>query len=245
MRNSFIKTIAFLFFSFLFLSGGTVALAQSEYRFRVRHDHLRKYCEGELVLSETGVEYVTANTEHARKWAYVDIKMLKLVSPTKFQVLTYEGSRRQLGRDREFKFELVEGEISREVSDFLLPRVKKPVLNTFVATDQQPLYLIPVRHRQGFGGGGTGALKVYPDGLVYESENDKENSRYWRWSDIQGIARSGQFRFSVTTFEPQFGGPTRSFNFDLKEAMDDRVYDYLWDRVFKVRYYPPAPSTRQ
>ena len=219
---------------------GTTAAAQTEYRFKVKHDHVRKYCVGELVINDSGVEYLTENEEHARKWDFVDIKMLKLVSPTKLKVLSYETGRLKVN-DRDFSFELTEGEITKGVSDFVLSRVKRPVSTTFVpAGDEQPVFSIPVRHRRRFGGD-SGTLRVYAASVVYESEGEQENSRYWRWSDIQGIGRSGQFKFSLTTYEPELGGPVKTFDFDLKEPMDDRLYDYMWDRVYKVSYrLPPA-----
>lgn len=243
MKISIIKTFAGLILLFFFVIGAGEALAQSKFRYSVKHDHLRKYCEGELVINDAGIEYVTDKAEHARKWAFVDIQMIKLISTKKMQVLTYEENKLQLGRDREFKFDLVEGEITKEVSDFILSKVKRPVLTTFIETEAQVLFAIPVRHRHRFGGC-AGTLKVYANGLVYESENEQENSRYWRWSELQGIARSGQFQFSVTTYEPQFGGPTKQFNFDLKEPINDKVYDYIWDKVFKVQYYPPAVGVK-
>jgi hypothetical protein len=226
----------------LFLVGAT-ASAQTEYRFKVKHDHVRKYCLGELVINDSGVEYVTENTDHARKWEYVDIKLLKLVSPTKLKVLSYENGRFKVN-DRDFRFELAEGELTKEVSDFVLTKVKRPVSTTFVpAGDEAPVFSIPVRHRRRFGGD-SGTLKVYAASVVYESEGEQENSRYWRWSDIQGIGRSGQFKFSLTTYEPEFGGPTKTFDFDLKEPMDDRLYDYMWDRVYKVSYRLPPAGAR-
>ncbi len=224
----------------LFFVAGTTVSAQAEYRFKVKHDHVRKYCVGELVIGDSGVEYLTDNKEHARKWDFVDIKMLKLVSPTKLKVLSYETGRFKVA-DRDFSFELTEGQITKEVSDFVLSKVTRPVSTTFApATDERPVFSIPVRHRRRFGGD-SGVLKVYPASVVYESEGEREKSRHWRWSDIQGIGRSGRFKFSLTTYEPEFGGPAKTFDFDLKEPMGDPLYDYMWDRVYKVSYrLPPA-----
>ena len=75
---------------------------------------------------------------------------------------------------------------------------------------------------------------MYAHMAIYESD-DPEGSRRCRWSDINGIGRTGHYQFGVTTYEPEFGGPSKTYNFDLKEQMDERVYDYLWTRVYKVR----------
>jgi hypothetical protein len=211
--------------------GGREALAQ-EFRYRVEHDHAIGSCKGELVINQDGVEYQASKMEHTRKWSYTDIEMIKLRSPKKLRILTYESARMKLGRNRAFEFKVLDGEVTKEASDFLLARVQRPLSTTFVASEEKPRYAIPVRHRHSFGGD-QGTLKVYADRVIYESQKKQESSRYWRWSDIKSFSRIGRYEFSITTFEPEFGGPTKTFNFDLKEEMNDAVYEYVWARVYK------------
>lgn len=224
----------------------------TEFRFRVRHDHLRKSCAGELVVNNTGVEYLTDHEQHKRSWPFNDIRLLKLISATKIEVLTYQQRRLtpslnepfKFGSDESFKFELLESEISADLSEFLLARIKRPVLTTFVrqaGEENPPLYVLPARHRHRWGGC-NGELRIYEDRVIYESFEDKENSRLWRWSDIQSFGRSGRYKFEIATFEPQFGGE-KTFNFDLKEEMTDEAYDFVWKKFYKVTYYAPVART--
>lgn len=239
MKRLVLSLITALTFSVFLLSA--VEASAAEYRFKVKHDHVRKYCVGELVINDSGVEYVTGEEGHSRKWRYADIKMLKLVSPTVIKVLSYENSKLKVG-DRDFRFELTEGRLTKEVSDFVLSNVKRPVSTTFVPdSGEEPVYAIPVRHRRRLGGD-EGTLKVYPTSVVYESAGGADDSRYWRWSDIRGVGRTGRFQLSVKTYEPEFGGPTKSFDFDLKEPVGDEVYDYMWDRVYGVTGRLPAAA---
>jgi hypothetical protein len=212
--------------------GGREVLGQ-EFKFMVEHDHLVKSCKGELIISTQGIEYQTENKDHARKWDFTDIKMIKLESPKEIEIISYETSSKTLGMDRGFNFTLVEGEVTKDVSEFLLTKIERPLSTSFVATEEKPRYELPVRHRHRFSAC-RGLLKVYADRVIYESDRP-ENSRYWRWSDIRSISRTGPYQFGVTTYEPEFGGPSKTFNFDLKEQMDETVYDYLWTRVYKVR----------
>jgi hypothetical protein len=208
---------------------GAEASAQ-EFTFPVRHDHAVKSCEGDLIINQTGVEYCTSSG-HARKWTYTDIKMIELISDHEIRVLTYDARRIKLGHDQEFKFKVLNGEIPKAVSEFLLARVDRPLTTSFVASKETPLYELPVRHRHRLTGC-QGSLRIYPDRITYESENP-EHSRYWRWQDIQSISRAGPYQFTITTYEPQAGGPTRSFNFDLKERMNDDIYEFLWAKVYR------------
>jgi hypothetical protein len=243
MRN-LIFSLFVMLVVFLYTSSTSVT-AQSEYRLKVKHDHIRKYCVGELVINNSGVMYLTENKDHNRKWDFIDIKMIKLISPTKLKVLSFENSKFKVN-DRNFSFELIEGgEITKNVSDFILSKVNRPVSTSFIPnTEDKPLFSIPVRHRRRFSSD-TGTLKIYTTSVVYDSEGEHENSRYWRWSDIQSIGRSGQYKFSLTTYEPELGGPVKSFDFDLKESLQDSVYDYMWDRVYRVSYRLPSASVEQ
>jgi hypothetical protein len=138
-----------------------------------------------------------------------------------------------VGRDETFEFKVIQGQVTKELSDFLLARIARPLATTFVATEEKGRYEIPVRHNHRVSSC-QGVLKVYPDKLIYESSK-QENSRYWRWADIQSISRTGPYQFSVTTYEPKLGGP-KLYNFDLKEQMGEAIYEYLWARVYKVTY---------
>ena len=238
MRHSFTRLIGAAFSIAIF----TVGARSQEFTFTVEHGHTFKSCKGSLILNGEGVEYRTTHKDHARRWAFTDIKMFKLLSPKTVKLLTYESKRLRLGSDDTFEFKVTKGELSNEVSDFLLARIERPLTTSFVATKEKPLYELPARHRHTFGGD-QGTLKVYTDGVIYESSRT-ESSRRWRWSDIQSISRTGPYRFSITTYEPKFGGPTKTFNFDLKERMYDAVYDYLWTRIWKPSL-PASPEERQ
>jgi hypothetical protein len=223
------------------LATASTASAQ-EFTFPVEHNHTFKSCKGDLIINGEGVDYRTTHKDHARRWTYTDIKMITLVSPTQVTILTYERRRLTLGRDEVFQFKVLKGELSREVNDFLLAHVSRPLTTSFVKSEENPQYAIPVRHRDTFRGD-QGTLKVYADGVAYESVRTK-SSRRWRWTDIQSINRMGPYQFAITTYEPKFGGPTRTYNFDLKERMEDTVYDYLWARIYKPTL-PKSPDVKQ
>lgn len=235
MASAMTASIGFL------LALASMASAQ-ESTFPVEHNHTFKSCKGDLIINNEGVEYRTTHKNHSRKWTYTDIKMIKLVSPTQVTVLTYESRWLTLGRDEAFDFKVLKGELSKDVNDFLLARVSSPLATSFVKSEENPRYAIPVRHRHSFGGD-QGTLKVYADGVAYDSVRTK-NSRRWRWTDIQSISRTGPYQFAVTTYEPRFGGPTMTYNFDLKERMDDTVYDFVWSRIYKPTL-PASPEVKE
>jgi hypothetical protein len=224
-----------IFLSILLLALHIHAEGQTEYKFTVQHDHLYKYCEGELIITQSGIEYRTDHKKHRRSWPYIDIKMIKIVSPTHLSVLTYENSRIKIGMDESFSLVLTKGKITADINQFISSHIKRPFSTTFTKSGDKPQYTVQVRHRHRFGGC-VGVLKIYSDGMAYEAEKESKNSRYWGWKDIESIGRSGPFQIEVRTYEPQIGGPTRVFNFDLKQKLDDQVYDYVWDKVYQSLY---------
>jgi hypothetical protein len=101
-----------------------------------------------------------------------------------------------------------------------------------VRSEEKSAYEMPARHRHSFGGC-QGTIRIYGDRVVYESARP-ENSGLWRWTDIRAISRTNPYQLSITSYEPKMGGPTKTYNFDLKERMSDAVYDYLWSRIYNV-----------
>jgi hypothetical protein len=225
----------------LILSAPIVAQAQS-FEFSVEHQHTLRSCRGTLTITTEKIEFQTAHKEDSRLWRYLEIRQIKVVSPTKLEITSYEDQKRMLGRDRIFIFKLLDGQILPEISALFIEKTKYPVATSVMPeTSESPKFELAVKHLHTFGGC-EGMLKIYADRVVYQSADKTENSRYWRWSDMQSISRSGAYQFSISSFESQLVGPTKTFNFVLKERMDETVYDYLWGKVNRVTYpLPPAP----
>ena len=216
----------------VFLFAFVLQANAQEFRYQVRRDKLVGHAEGELIISAERVEYRAKKEKDGRMWAYKEIKLFEVLSPTRLRIRTYEdGSRWKLGKDRDFTFDIVGAQLTQEVSDFLRGRIARPFVTSFTTEGGDPTAQISVKHLHRFGGC-QGVLKVYPDRLSYEAD-DRHDSRSWLWKDIRSISRPDKFRFEVVTYEPQFGGPSRSFNFTLKEEMPDATYDLIWASVFR------------
>lgn len=209
----------------------TPSVRAQEFAYKVQQDRLIGHRNGELIISDKGVEYRTKREKESRAWTYTDIRLLEILSPTRVRIWTYKDRKLLLGRDQSLTFKIVEGQIDQKVSDFLRERIARPFVTSFAEEDQNALAQIPVKHSHRFGGC-EGLLKIYSDRLVYESQTGHD-SRSWRWTDIRSVGRPDIYRFDVETFESQLGAAGRSFNFILKEQMADRTYDLIWSRVYR------------
>jgi hypothetical protein len=207
------------------------ALAQS-YEFKVEHERPLRNRQGKLIITPEKIEYRTDHKGESRTWRYDELRQIKVESPRRIELVSYEDQKWKLGLDRIFKFKVLEGEITPEVSALLMERASRPVLAPSVApaTNDAPVFEAPVKHLHRFGGC-IGALKIYSDRVVYETKDEPEDSRFWRYSDIQNFSQSGRYRFEVTSFEDKFGGP-KAYNFQLREELPAQAYDYVWTRVY-------------
>jgi hypothetical protein len=93
------------------------------------------------------------------------------------------------------------------------------------------LWEIPVK-LQGTLQGSEGMLQVGPDRIVYRTDS-KDQSRTWRYQDIENVSTSGPFQLTITTYEraKTHYGTLKGFNFQLKQRLDDKRYQILWKRL--------------
>ena len=196
------------------------AALASAAQFPVRHEHLRKGCTGVMTVDENGVSFTGAK-KHAWRWKYEDIQELRL-APESIYILTYKDSNLWLGEDREYKFT---GKIPAEELYALL---RERMDQRFVAKVGQaiglPTWSLPVKHLRP-SGGSEGTLAFGADAIVY-STSARDESRTWRYSDIQNIGSSGPFQLTITTLE-------KGFNFQLKQPITEARYNQLWLQIEK------------
>ncbi|MFN0087158.1 MAG: hypothetical protein ACKVX9_17350 [Blastocatellia bacterium] len=212
-----------------------ISAAAQSYEFAVEHEHMLRDCRGTLIIGPDKVEYKTNYNKDARVWNYNELRQIKVESPARIELITYEDQLRMAGRDRAFKFKILAGAISAEASALLMEKAAHPLVTGIIsATEKAPTFEIAVKHLHRLGGC-EGTLRIYPDRVVYESKEMSSDSRFWRYADIQNFSQSERFRFEVASFEDKFGGP-KAYNFQLREELPGAVYDYLWARVYPSKF---------
>jgi hypothetical protein len=213
-------------------------LAQKELRFEVRHDHWRKYGAGTLVITERGVSFQELTkkkqVKHAFELNYQDIQELKL-SADKLTLVTYKDRKWLLGMDKEYKFTLTPGQSFSDVYTLLKGRLDQRFVAALADEQIQPLWEIPVK-LIGRVTGSEGVLEVGADRIVYKTTK-KGQSRTWRYRDIENISNSGPFQLTLTTYEraKTHYGNLKGFNFQLKQALDEKQFNLLWRRLNQTK----------
>jgi len=189
---------------------------------------------GDLILTGEAIEFRAAGKEkNGRKWPYADIQSLDRVSTKELVILTYEDHKRELGRDREFRFLLTEGEIGDELFEALRARLKKPATDRVVPEIATPIYEVAVKHLHAVGGC-EGRLLFTENTAVYKTSH-KQDSREWRLdTDVESAWSRDLYHLEIHAFENnrwEFSR-TRVYSFVLKEPLDGEFY-----RGLKMKLY--------
>jgi hypothetical protein len=202
-------------------------------QFPVRHEHWHDHCNGVLTVDEQGVSYAGPK-KHRWSWKYQDIQQLT-VSADRVTVLTYKDNKLLLGADRAYQFtgKVPAPELYALLKDRLDQRFVAAVAPDAGHVPALPAWTFPVKH-MGRITGSEGTL-TFGAGAVTYSTPAKEDSRTWRYSDIDNISSSGPFQLTVTTFERDkyTFGDRKGFNFELKERITEAAYNEIWMQIQK------------
>jgi len=194
-------------------------LARGE-QFPVRHEHLRKGCDGTMTVDESGVRFTGAN-KHAWTWKLQDIQEFTL-SPGSIHILTYKDSKLRLGADREYRFT---GKVPAErLYALLRDRMDQRFVAALGQASSLPGLALPAKHL-GRIVGSEGILSFGAETVAY-STPARDDSRTWRYSDIDSISSSGPFQLTITTLE-------KDFHFQLKQPIAEARYNELWLQIEK------------
>ena len=193
------------------------ASALSLSAFPVEHRHLHGRCAGDLRIDTVGVSF-TGSRKHDAHWKLEDIRELKL-APDGVYVLTYRGAYDFRG---EVPAQRLYAELRNVMDQRLVFEAARP--------EAHAIWSVPVKHR----GGADGVLAFGEDSVVYTSDA-RDESRTWRYPDIDNIATSGPLQLTITTFERALVhyNDRKDFNFELKQPITEAKYNELWLLVEK------------
>jgi hypothetical protein len=231
------------FLAILLLTAPYVPAQSAGWQFKVEHIRSLRNHYGTLTVDNVGIKYKSDRDKRSLAWKFRDIQQLKLEPPF-FEILTYEDQKWKLGKDRIYRFKIIEGSIDARLSDFLRQRISGTFVTAIAPeTSDEPEYRVPVKHRLVLGGS-EGILQVYDDRVVYRSQSARD-SRVWTYRQIESFAFPSAREFELLTDEKEFGGPTRTFRFQLKEPLPESAYDFLWVRINRSHYLPSGrfPAT--
>jgi hypothetical protein len=189
---------------------------------------------GELILTPESIEFRASEKEkNSRKWSYTDIQYLDRVSTKELVILSYEDLKWELGRDREFRFLLTEGEIGDELFETLQARLNRPSTDRVVRDVAAAVYEAPVKHLHSLGGC-EGQLLFTDRTAIYKTSHGQD-SREWRLdTDVESVWSQDPYHLEIHVYEnnrTEFSR-TRVYKFVLKAPLDSEFYSGLKRKLY-------------
>jgi len=183
---------------------------------------------GMVEIDDQGITYTAHKKEHSRSWKWLDVQYFDRVSRTEFAVLTYEDERRLLGRDKQYRFRIMDGELSDTLFASISVHLKRPVTDRVAPEKIVAPYTIPVKHEHSFGGC-EGELQFTNDAIYFVTKHEPDG-RDWRLDrDIVSVWSDDPYRLEIRAYDNnrrEFSR-TANYKFDLKEKLDPAFYREL------------------
>ena len=215
-----------LFVLSLLLAGAAGATAaESPLSLPVRADRLFGGDPGTLVITDEGLAFEAREASKARRWTFDDIRAVRIPSPRRIVVETYEptGRLHLRGGPRAYAFDVVEGAVTPDFVAAVLGRLPRPVLTTVMPSVCDAMWSGAAWHARR-GGGHNGVLELHCGGVMFRSSTPAAN-RYWRFSDVASVLRLDGNRLEVAVREST---DIKPYVFELKADMPDAIFDALW-----------------
>lgn len=220
--------------------------AGAELQFNVRYVRAARDHTGLLTVSEKGVAYQQVDPARSHKpgrkpkklashaWLYGDIQQL-WISPGKLVVVTYQDRKWRLGMDREFEFRILNNQSFEPAYQMLKGKLDRRMVAALEDAPAAPLWTLHAK-LLGTIQGSEGTLTVGEDRIVYRTDR-QGHSRSWRMEDIENISTADRYQLTIVSYERArlHYGSRRSFDFQLKEPLDEGRFQALWKKLNRTR----------
>ena len=200
---------------------------------------------GVLVVSDDAIEFRTHDDKNSRRWSYQDIQYFDRVSRQEIIVLTYEDSGWKLGRDRQFRFVLSEGEFTAALFDQVSRGIGRPVTNRVFEVTEEVEAELPVKHLHALGGC-EGTL-LFTDNEVYYRTSHARDARQWQLRrDVDSVWSHDRYHLELHVYDNNRREFSRAkvYKFDLKRPLDPEWYRGLKLRLYELNARERSPIGR-
>lgn len=233
------RHLTLLALTLLLAGAGGAAAADSRLSLPVRADRLFGGDPGTLVISDEGLAFDAREASKARRWSFDDIRAIRISSPSRVVVETYEraGRIRLGGGTRTYAFDVVEGSVTPQFVGAVLVRLPRPVVTTVMPPVCDATWSGAVWHARR-GGGHNGVLELHCGGLMFKSAPPTAN-RYWRFRDVASVLRLDGNRIEIAARE---SAGLQPYVFELKADMPDAVFDVLWANLHRAEDWVREPA---
>ena len=213
-------------------------LAGAETSFEVKWKKaLRPDVAGTLSVREDGIRFQPSKeTKQVLEWSFEDVQHFDRASQSEVAIQSYIDSMLRLGRDRWYRFVLIDSEFSDELHARVVNRIGRPATDRVAREPVDAELAIPAKNVRLLRGS-EGVLYFTPEWIVY-STSRRGHSRAWRLDrDVDAVWSSDPYRLEVHVLggSEAFARQTDTYRFSLKRRLDRTYYDELRIRLHSLR----------
>ncbi len=194
---------------------------------------VRPDLRGQLNVNDQGIAFHADGDEAvALEWRFEDIQHLDRQSPSELSLLSYDDSVLRLGRDRRFRFALLDGAISDALFERVAKQVGKPATDRAFTEPEDSELSLPAK-RVRWPKGSQGTLHFTSERIVYVTDA-QSGSRAWRLDrEVESIWSSDPYRLEVHVRAGggAFARRSEVFRFSLKRPLEAKRYRALKRRL--------------
>lgn len=198
---------------------------------------LRPDVDGTLSVYEEGIRFQPRKeTKQALEWSFEDVQHLDRASPTEVAIQSYSDSVARLGRDRWYRFVLVDSTFPDDLHARVVNRIGRPATDRVAREPADAEVAIPAKNVRLLRGS-EGVLYFTPEWVVY-STGRRGHSRAWRLDrDVEAVWSSDPYRLEVHVLggSEAFARQADVYRFSLKKPLDRSYYDGLRIKLHSLR----------
>ena len=198
---------------------------------------LRPDVVGTLSIRDGGIAFEPKKKgKQALEWSFEDVQHLDRLSPTEFAIQSYTDSVMRIGRDRWYRFALLEGTLSDELHAQVVARIGKPATDRVAREPADAELAIPAKLVR-FVKGSQGTIYLTPEWIIY-STAAKGASRAWRLDrDVETVWSSDPYRLEVHVLggSEAFVRRAEVYRFALKRPLDAAHFSRLRMKLYSLR----------
>lgn len=192
---------------------------------------------GTLSFHHEGIRFKPEKeTKQVLEWSFEDVQHLDRAGPAEVAIQSYSDSMSRLGRDRWYRFVLVDGTFQDELYARVVNRIGRPATDRVAREPADAEVAIPAKNVRLLRGS-EGMLYFTPEWVIYSTER-RGHSRAWRLDrDVEAVWSSDPYRLEVHVLggSEAFVRQTDVYRFSLKRRLDRSYYDGLRMRLHSLR----------
>ena len=198
---------------------------------------MRPDVDGTLTIREGGIAFQPRKkSKQALEWSFEDVQHLDRLSPTEFAIQSYTDSIMRIGRDRWYRFTLLDGTFSDELHARVVARIGKPATDRVAREPADAELAIPAKQVR-FMKGSQGTIYLTPEWIIYSTEA-RGASRAWRLDrDVETVWSSDPYRLEVHVLggSEAFVRRAEVYRFSLKRPLGTPQLSRLRMKLYTLR----------